>query len=293
MKLTNRQNLPQAIYDAVKADPYTKGDADASVTELIGPPRLAALKREHASEIVEDAADRIYSLLGQSIHTILERANRTGISERRFFMPVGGWTISGAFDAYYADGLLQDYKLTSAWSVKGGVKPEWEAQLNLGRLLIEHEEPTLKITKLQAVAILRDWSKLEARRDPEYPQSQVVVIDVPLWDREKAMRYLNDRVTLHQQARVTLPQCSQEERWAKPAKYALMKVGGKRAVKLYDTEAEARAHASVDPKNLRVEVRPGESTRCEAYCSVAQFCTQYQQEKAANQPQAEKEKVAV
>lgn len=287
MKLTNRSNLPQAIVDAVRNDGYSKGDADISVTELIGPPRISALKREHADEIVEDASDRIWSLFGQAIHTILERANRQGIAERRLKMTVEDWVISGGMDLYQEDGALVDYKTTSAWSVKGGVKDEWTTQLNVyAEILRSNGHP---VSGLKIVAILRDWSKLEARRDPAYPQRQVETYTVDLWPAEQAQKYVRERVILHKQARVKLPECSTEDRWAKPAKYALMKVGGKRAVKLYDTEAEARAHASVDPKNLRVEVRPGESTRCEAYCSVAQFCTQFQQSKAASQPQAEKE----
>lgn len=287
MKLTNRTGLPQAIFDAVKNDGYTKGGADISVTELIGPPRIAALKRKHEDELTEDAADRIFSLLGQSIHTILERANRTGIAERRLSLTVEGWVISGGMDLYEEGGVLTDYKTTSAWSVKGGVKPEWTEQLNVYAEILRANGHA--VTGLKIVAILRDWSKLEARRDADYPQRQVVTHTVELWPEAQAQKYVRERVILHKQARVALPECSREDRWAKRPKFALMKVGGKRAVKLYDNEADAQAHASSDPKNLRVDVRPGESTRCEAYCAVAEFCTQFQQAKVASQPQAEKE----
>lgn len=279
MKITNKMGLPQPIVDAVTNDPYSRGKADISVTQLIGPPRKAALERSYSDQIEEDASDRIWSLMGQSVHVILERANRVGFAERRFYMPVNGWTVSGAFDAYYSNGLLQDYKVTSAWSVKDGAKKEWEQQLNLGRLLIEYEEnENLKITKLQIIAILRDWSKMEASRDPSYPQSQVVLLDVPLWSEAEAHRYLKERVTLHQLARIALPECTPEDRWAKPTKYAVMKEGRERAVKLYDKREDAESHASVD-KSLRVEERPGQSTRCQFYCSVARYCSQANQTK--------------
>lgn len=287
MKLTNRNNLPQAIYEAVKADPYSRGGADVSVTQLIAPPRKVALERAHADEIVEDASERIWSLMGQSIHTILERANRTSIAERRLTMQVEGWTVSGGMDLYDEDGTLTDYKTTSAWSCKGGVKPEWIEQLNAYAEILRTNGHAVKALKV--VAILRDWSKLEARREGSYPQSQVVTFAVELWPAEKAAGFVRDRVLLHQKARQALPECTSEERWAKPAVFALMKVGGKRAVKLYDNEADARAHASVDPKNLRVDVRPGENTRCAAYCSAADFCTQYQQLQAQLESQAETE----
>lgn len=289
MKLTNRQNLPQAIFDAVKNDPYSRGESDISVTELIGPPRISALKRQHEDELEEDAGDRIWSLMGQSIHTILERANRVGVAERRLKMTCEGWAVSGGMDLYQEDGVLVDYKTTSAWSVKSGIKPEWTEQLNIyAEVLRANGHP---VTGLRVVAILRDWSKLEARREGDYPQSQVQTYTVELWPQEKAQKYIRERVILHQQARVTLPQCSPEDRWQKAPKFAVMKTGGKRAVKLYDNQADAESHASVQ-KDLRVDVRPGEATRCAAYCAVAKFCTQYQSEQAGDVPEAqESEKV--
>jgi len=57
-KLTNKYNLPQTFYDAVKNDDYTKGDSNISVTELISPPRKIALEEKHAGEIEEDVSDK-------------------------------------------------------------------------------------------------------------------------------------------------------------------------------------------------------------------------------------------
>ena len=80
---TNRAELPQAIVDAVKNDSYSKGEADISVTELLLLPRLAALREKHANEIVEDESDRIWSLFGQAMHTVLERVNRVAIGLKK------------------------------------------------------------------------------------------------------------------------------------------------------------------------------------------------------------------
>ncbi len=272
MNLTNKTELPQAIVDAVRNDPYTSGGADISVTSLIGPPRKSALYALHAQEITEDASERIWSLLGQSIHTILERANKTGIAERRLSIEIGGWTVSGGMDLYEeGGGILADYKTTSAWSVKQGVKDEWVEQLNCyAEILRSHNQP---VTGLRIIAILRDWSKMEAARDPFYPRSQVVSFSLPLWPSKDTRRFLEERVTLHRQARVSLPLCTDEERWAKKPVYAVMKVGGTRAVKLYDLKDQAETHAAQD-KGLIVQYRPGDSTRCRFYCSVLPFCEQ-------------------
>lgn len=273
MKITNFAGLPQAIVDAVSNDGYTRGDADISVTALISPPRKVALEALHGGEITEEAADRIWSLMGQSIHTILERANRKGIAERRLSITVEGWKISGGMDLYEEDGVLVDYKVTSAWSVKDGVKPEWTAQLNCyAEILRENGHP---VKGLKIVAILRDWSKMEARRDPGYPQSQVATFQVQLWDSDKTKAFIRNRVILHQLARTELPLCTFEERWAKPDTFAVMKKGAKRATKVYDNEKEAEAHAKQDSA-LFVETRQGENVRCKNYCSVAKFCRQFQ-----------------
>jgi hypothetical protein len=273
-KLTNRASLPQAIVDAVSNDGYSKGDADISVTGLLKPPRVTVLEQKHEHEIVEDASDRIYSLLGQSIHTVLERANRTAIAERRMSIQMEGWTISGGMDVYEENGTLLDYKMTSVWKLVKGDLEEWTKQLNLYSVMLRHHGH--KVNKLQVIAILRDWSKMEAKKDPNYPQAQVVNINIPLWTPEKAEQFMRERIILHKQARITLPECSSEDRWARPDVWAVMKTGKVRAVKLHSSEKEANMHKGFD-RTLSVVYRPGFNVRCESYCPVSKFCSQYQE----------------
>jgi len=273
MKITNKLKLPEPIVAAVANDGYSRGSADISVTSLLKPPRITALETVYGDQIEEDASDRIWSLLGQSIHTILERANKTGVAERRLSIKVEGWTVSGGMDLVCENRFLTDYKVVTAWKFKSGQVPiEHEQQLNCyAEILRQHGED---VQALQIVAILRDWSKLEARRDPTYPQTQVLVLPVRMWPELEAWEFLKSRVILHQQARVTLPECSSADRWEKPTVFALMKKRQKRAVKLYENRADAESHASTSPE-LFVEARPGEPIRCAAYCPVSRFCTQY------------------
>lgn len=272
MKLTNRLNLPQPIVEAVKNDSYSAGDADMSVTTLLKPPRITALEAKHDGEIEEDASERIWSLLGQVVHGILERADTTGIAERRLFMTAEGWRISGQMDRFMA-GVLQDYKFVTVYKFKDGKVPEeYEAQMNVYAELLRQNGHA--VTHLEIVGILRDWSKMEARRDESYPQTQIVVREVPLWPEIKAREFIRTRVILHQQARITLPLCSQEERWAKPDTFAVIKQGAKRATRVYESEDEAIGHAKQDSA-LYVQKRLGENTRCQNYCAVSRFCDQF------------------
>lgn len=298
MHITNDANLPEAIVQAVRNDPYDAGDCDISVTRLIGPPQIRVLERRHANDLAEDASDRIWSLVGQIGHKILERAEAEALAETRLFAEAGGWTVSGQFDrmVLLPDGTLQDYKFTSVWAVQDGPKPEWEAQLNVLRWLSDaNGYPPIR--RLQLVAILRDWSKGKARQGGDYPQRQVKVLPVPLWPLEHAARYVTERVLLHREAErcaaagEPLPQCTDAERWAKPTTWAVKKPGRKSAVKLHDTEQAAREHAATVPSGY-VETRPGESVRCADYCAVAPFCAQRRAELAARERAAPTEQAA-
>lgn len=283
MKLTNRLRLPAAIVAAIYNDDYTKGSADASVTEILSPPQLAKLRRLHADDIVEDASDRIWSLLGQAVHSIIERASKDlpdTISEQTIYSTYGGWVIKGAVDnVTISSGELCDFKTTTVWKVLNNSVPlEWEQQTNVYRRMISRERG-IQINSLAIIAILRDWSKKQAASRPDYPQAQAVRLDVPVWSDAQADAFINERVRLHQLE--VAPSCTEEEIWAKPTKYAVMKAGRKSAISLHATAAEA-TDACVAGANY-VEIRPGTAERCQNYCPVSSFCEQW-----ANDPRNNK-----
>ena len=73
-----------------------------------------------------------------------------------------------------------------------------------------------------------------------------------------------------------LQECTPEDMWEKPTTYALKKTGGVRAKKVYSILTEAEAGLAEAGKGYEIETREGERTRCQKYCQVSQFCTQYQ-----------------
>ena len=286
MEITNHAGLPQAIVEAVTNDPYPHGRVgDITATSLIDAPRIRVLKRRHAHELVEDASERIWALLGQAVHTILERAEPSAVTERRLFAEVEGWQVSGQFDRavlYPDSGLLQDYKVTSAWAVVNGIKPEWVRQLNVLRWLALRNG--YDVERLQVVAILRDWSRGKAAQGDGYPQQQVAVIEVPVWPEAQTEAYVRERVRLHQAAELAPepPPCSAEERWQRSTTYAVMRRGRKSAIRvLEDPEAAAQR---AEREGGYVEERPGRAVRCEQYCPVRDFCQQAAGAAAAAEP---------
>lgn len=277
MKLTNRANLPEAFVNAVLNDSYSRGDADISVTSLIKPPKAVVLESEHWDEIEEDVSDRIWSLLGQSVHVVLERSNKTAIAERRLSLEVEGWKVSGGMDLYDENGILTDYKMTSVWKLVKGDVEDWEKQLNIYSVILRSHGH--KVERLEVIAILRDWSKRDAEKDPTYPQAQVVNVPIKLWAPEVAEKYLRERVILHKQAKLTgeLPDCTEKERWVRDEAWAVKKIGNKTAMRggVFKSEADARAFVGFD-KDKVIEHRPGVSTRCLNYCAALPWCKQGQ-----------------
>lgn len=279
-QITNRLNLPEPLVKAVTRHPRNHTPNSISVTELIQPPQMRALTVEHESELVEDASERVWSLLGTLLHGVLERnaeGLKDAVAEERLETEVSGWRVVGHYDLseMVLDGeCLTDWKLSSLWGFKDGVKREFEEQLNIYAELIRRAGR--HVSHIQIVAIYRDWSKSKASREADYPQRQVQVFSVPLWTPEQATEFLEERVALHQEAeKGNYPECSKSERWVRDEKWAVQKKGVKKAVRLYDSPEAAETHAK-DQSNLYVEHRVGSSVRCESYCAAMPFCLQAQ-----------------
>ncbi|MGC4008889.1 MAG: hypothetical protein QM805_07860 [Pseudomonas sp.] len=278
-----------------RRDGYDAGKADISVTTLIDAPRVNILKQQRKDEIVVDVVDLIWPLLGTAVHHILDSADTKGnvTTEERLFAEFGGWIVSGQLDHQEEhEGLIYiaDYKVTSVWSVIYG-KIAWEEQLNCYAHLARKAKGA-KIGGLRIVAVCRDWQRRDAETKADYPQTPVVPIDIPLWDEAKAEAYMLARVRMHQEAQMVwdtqeaVVECSDEERWTKPTTWAVVKRGNKRAHKVCATETEAKQVlvaiiASNQSAQFEIQKRPGGRTRCEKYCSVSAFCTQWAMEQVS------------
>ena len=278
LKVTNNHNLPEPIVKAVSNHGYTKAGADYSATELLNPIRLTQLRRRHDVDLVEDASERIWSLMGSAIHTILSQAKlRDHLQEETLFLDVLGRKVKGQPDLY-ADGKITDYKVTSVWvRIFNDRMEEWEAQVNIYAEL--YEAAGFEVRSGEITCIYRDWSERELQRDPgRYPKAPAECIPIKIWDKDTRVAFLRGRVALNidgeKLADDQLPPCTDEEMWAKRPVWAVMKEGRKSALKLFDKESPAAAMAA-STKGLSVEHRPGERTRCEKYCPVSSICQQF------------------
>jgi hypothetical protein len=270
---------PEALLKAVEADTYSRGNSDYSVTQLLKPPRVVALEALHKDEMVDDVSDRIWSLYGQIVHTILERANEADLVEKRFFAEFQGpkklVKVSAQLDSLsLKDSRLTDWKFTTVWKFLPNkpVDADWTAQLNMQLEILRRNG--LNAERLQIVGLLRDWSKTEASRNSDYPQRGVVTQPIEIWSREQTTAFIEERISLMEAARKELPLCTPTERWAKQDIWAVMK--GERAIRmgLCFSEKNAIDLCKMNP-GTRIEFRPGQSPRCEHYCAVSEWCDQY------------------
>jgi len=195
MIYTNNYNIPEGIAKAIINDAYQK-EGRFSVTELIKPPQMRVLEDRYKSEITVDVSDGLWRLLGQSVHYVLEQGRlEEHITEERLGVDVLGVRVTGKIDLYSGtEKKVIDYKVTSVWSFIFGDKPEWEAQLNLYRLL--YESAGFSVKGLEIHAILRDWHQSQVNGNG-YPEIPFKKVSIPMWDKETAWNYLTERVQLH------------------------------------------------------------------------------------------------
>lgn len=289
------------MFNALAANTYV-GGGDISATRLIGPPRIVTLRKHHEDEIKEDASQRIWSLLGSSVHRILELSAGEGVRvEERQSMRVTGltlpegewdWDVTAQPDVLHSE-VLYDYKVTSIWSVLHGEKPEWERQLNIQAALHRHNGDVVR--EAYIIAIMRDWQVSKARFEKDYPKVAVMKISIPMWPQAEALEYITRRVKVHQQAQLdyensgqdanTLPLCTETERWYRGGGFAVKKknaktgVVNKKADRVFPDLTGAKQFMADNTGSLPkgkvfadVEVRKGENKRCLDYCDVAEFC---------------------
>jgi hypothetical protein len=282
MIFTNKYNLPKTVYDVLAADGYKAGKDNYSATSLLKSPRQLQLYKRNYDKIQEDVSDRVWSLLGQAAHNVLEKhGDDSSLTEERLYVNIGDKVLSGQVDHYH-DGVITDYKVTSVWTIMKQSKIEdWTKQLNTYAFIFKRNRYT--VNRLQIIAILRDWSETEKLRYSNYPESPIVAVPITLWEDVVQEAYITDRIELHNSAEklpsVGLPPCTPEEMWQTPNVYAVMKEGRKSALKLFESEEDAKqfsANVSDEAGNhIYIQTRLGTCRNCERYCPVSNFCSQW------------------
>lgn len=270
MKITNKFGLPKVMFD-VLSKVYPQKPNRLSVTRLIDSPYLNKLLMKHWDELEEDVSDRLWALLGKSVHYVLEKgADLNSFAEEKLEIQMGDITIVGVTDNYH-EKIISDYKVTSVWHWILGDGKDYENQLNCNAWL--WRKKGFEVTGLVVHAILRDWQRSKTGED--YPPIPFATRQIPLWTFEKQEEYITNRIMFHLQ--IDPMPCTPEERWEKKPTFAVMKKGRKSALRVLNTFDLANNWfaENVPEKEVKIctiEKRKGSCIRCESYCPVRNIC---------------------
>jgi hypothetical protein len=271
----NIESFPTPFMRALKANKYSKGHSLFSVTQLIGPPQRTYLAL--TNEKTESAYGLFHALMGTAIHNILEEhvdtANGEVAEERLHWLYTIGIheiPISGQMD-FYEQKCVFDYKNTAGFQDK--MKEEHYQQVQMNGYLAKING--YEVEHVGVVYLQRDWSYMRAQVDPTYPQSPFTIYIHP-FDEAYGKNQFDTTVPDHWAAHNGTPRpCTPKEQWEKPAVFALMSPGAKRASKLCDTRAEAE---ELKKPNQIIEERKGDKVFCNSFCGFKHCCPQYQRE---------------
>lgn len=277
MILTNHLNLPEQIVNAVKKDDYNN-NGTYSATTLLKDPKEIILFNRHKDEITEDVSEHVYSLLGTSVHYILEKAEEgeNQFKEERLYYKFGDDTISGKFDFYdMEEEMLGDYKVTTVYKYLLGDNEHYRFQLLTYAYLLRKNGFPCKGGRIYQ--IFRDWQRSKAKFDKSYPQKPVNVITFRFYDKDFA--YIENEIqqrlaNIHKYedfADDEIPICSKENRWATDDKFAVMKKGRKSAMRVLNSKEDAEEWMKNNGGEF-IQERPAESRKCVDYCSCCEFC---------------------
>ena len=275
---------------------YLSLSNDYSVTELIDCPRVVQLRKRHKQELYElpvtdeEIRSNLKSFVGTAIHDAVSKAlfefvrrypNSGWMAERKIWDKVAGRKIVGKFDSYL-NGLLMDLKTTSVWKFIYKQFKEYEEQLNIYAYLLREDK--INVTVLQIIMWFTDYDANKSYQHADYPKDFIEpVIISNLWQPSVAEERIVHLVEKHKSNEEKpddgLDECTLEDMWAKEHVYAIMAPGNKRAVRLLESEAEARDYISKsknkEKDNWKITCRPGERTRCDKFCKVNRWCSQY------------------
>ena len=279
MKITNKYGLPEQLVGKVGTTPHNN-PGNVSATTLLKGTKEIVLTKRHWESLEDDVSNRVWALFGTATHSLLEEDGETSFSEEFLSIQIGEKKLTGKMDLYdMATKVITDYKTASVWKIKFNDFSDWRRQGLIYDYLCRANG--LEVETIRFIALLKDHSKTQAKREAGYPQSPVFVYEVKPTqeDREETEAFIIDKINAIIEAEKLaddeIEPCTESERWAKPSKFAVMKEGRKTAVKLYDNEQDAKAHVEGEGKGFYVEHRKGESTKCEDYCLVKDFCSFY------------------
>ena len=282
MIITNKLNMPDAFVQAIQNSRHN-ADKCLSATTLLKGTKEIILTDRHFDEIEIDASEEVWAVFGTAVHSILEHQEDEAFKEESFSVDVLDYKVTGKVDRYdMKNETIEDWKTASIWKVMFKNFDDWKKQGLIYTWLLR--QSGLNVRHIRFIALLKDFSKSESRKNSNYPQSPVYIYEFdPTEDeltsieaeiKDKVFKVSQDTDKKDDE----IAECSPYERWTSPERYAVMKEGRKSAVKVFDLECEAENFINEiekDKDKYSVETRKGIDRKCDDYCPCYKFCSYY------------------
>ncbi len=280
MFFTNKRNYPKFIVDIIIAEynSYSKGDADFSITEVIGSPLERMLKKRHHDEMEIDVDRLMFMFFGTMAHAVAERALMPYIvaQEKRMFVKHDGMMLSGQLDVLYNENgklRLDDIKFTGKGVSKDGAKKSWIRQANSYRFMYNKTENVLA-DELGILAFFRNSTMYEMK---------CARLPIKPFQLNKVDEFLSKQIALHKiidwEVTSKIPECTPDDRWATEESWVIKKntLKSTRALPSTTVDSEAKALNLLDSKvdkypDAIIEHRPIYNRKCEEACDVSKYC---------------------
>lgn len=281
----NKHNIPERV-TRVLSLPYQPKPKRMSVTQLIDSPLIRTLLIEEWDNIQIDYADCLLRTYGIVWHKFIEKASIEDdeFAEQKFEQKIGDWTLVGRSDNY-SDGIINDAKFTKASAINfDSTIKKWTEQQNCYAFL--WRKAGFPVNKIIIDAQIRDWNVRDTVKY-KYPPCAYKEVVLDLWDFDKQEQYIFNRLKIHEEQ--SHNECSMEDKWQQPTRYAIKKKGNKKAVcasipnsggkspiltKFQAEEIIESKGLTNDYENgiISIEKREGEKIRCEFWCDLKNVC---------------------
>ena len=287
MNVTNELNLPDVLVRKCTREKHN-AEKCISATTLKNGTRAFFLSDRHWDNITVDVSDMLWAMFGTAFHSLMEEESENTFVEELLTWKVGDWTVTGRIDGYdMSTGTIYDWKTTSAWKVIYKDFSDWKFQGLVYAWLLRKNG--LPCDECRFIACLKDFSKLKAKTESDYPKKSIYVYQFKVTEKDLAEieKNINAKIAEIEKSKDLkddkLPLCSSSERWEK-VEYAVYKnETAKRADKLFNaekfnlpkTELEKMANEYAESVGGIVKDRSTDG-KCNGYCQCCEFCDYWQ-----------------
>jgi hypothetical protein len=302
MKIINDLGMPDHAFKAIcmrQGRPEPPKLDYIGVSALMNAPLPRYLFARYWHQLEQKASETMNALQGQMGHLLFDKVETDTETEIHLKVDFEGQRLYGIADYYdpklktLGDAKFKQVNAVTASTIRG--TKDLETQLNIYCWMARKMGYTVE--HLQGDIYINGWTVYRSYGDSAYPKAPYIKLSIPIWEDAFTANYVRERLKVHdtrairllrergpeiedglgfvlEGAMLEIPVCTDEERFMQPTKWAVMRDGQKKAVKLFDNMNDAYTFIGLqkDAFKLGVTERKGGFFKCLHYCNVRGFC---------------------